>query len=245
MSGGGAKARGTRKGRTAAGSDVTPAADSPETRRAIIAACLDMNATGLNQGTSGNISVRVEGGMLVTPSGVPYRAMEPEQIVFVDADGAAHGDLAPSSEWRMHRDIYLSRAEAGAVVHTHSIYATAVSCMRRDVPAFHYMIAACGGADLRCARYETFGTAELSAAMLEALAGRRACLLANHGQIAFGPTLDKAMWLAREVETLAHQYAAARLLGEPPVLDDAEMARVLDRFATYGQQPGERRRGKG
>lgn len=218
---------------------------SAESRRAIIAACLDMNASGLNQGTSGNVSVRVAGGMLVTPSGVPYREMRPDQIVFVDAEGTSHGGMVPSSEWRMHHDIYRSRAEAGAVVHTHSIYATALSCLRLDVPAFHYMIAACGGTDLRCARYETFGTAELSAAMLEALDGRRACLLANHGQIAFGPTLDRAMWLAREVETLAHQYATARLLGEPPVLDGTEMARVLDRFATYGQQTGELQRDSG
>ena len=207
-----------------------------DARRAIIDACLDMNATGLNQGTSGNISVRTRGGMLVTPSGVPYEAMTPDQIVFVKNSGEAEGAWRPSSEWRMHLDIYLSRAEAGAVVHTHSIHATAVSCARLDVPAFHYMVAACGGPSLRCASYETFGTAALSRAMLLALKDRRACLLANHGQIAFGADLARAMWLAREVETLAHQFVAVRALGEPVLLDGAEMERVLERFRTYGQE---------
>jgi L-fuculose-phosphate aldolase len=206
---------------------------------AILAACRAMNASGLNQGTSGNVSVRRGDGMLITPSGVPYDATTPEMMVPVDAGGAPSGPLVPSSEWRMHLDIYRARPEAGAVVHVHSPYATALSCHRRGIPAFHYMIAAGGGADLRCADYATFGTQALSDAMLAALEGRRACLLANHGQIAFGPTLEKALWLAGEVETLARQYLLARTLGEPVRLDEAEIARVLDLFAGYGQQPAD------
>ncbi len=137
----------------------------------------------------------------------------------------------------MHLDIYHARTEAGAVVHTHSPHATALSCLRRGIPAFHYMVAAAGGRDLRCASYATFGTQALSDAMLAALDGRRACLLANHGQIAFGKTVDKALWLAGEVEALARQYASAASLGEPILLDDAEMDRVLQLFEDYGRQP--------
>lgn len=214
-----------------------PINDTPALRRSIIDACLQMNADGINQGTSGNISARVEGGMLITPSGVPYKATTPDMIVFVGEDGSAAGDWLPSSEWRMHLDIYRMRPEAGAVVHTHSPHATALSCLRRDIPAFHYMVAAAGGRDLRCAPYATFGTQALSDAMLAALDGRRACLLANHGQIAFGRTVDKALWLAGEVEALAHQYAIAARLGDPILLDDPEMDRVLQLFEDYGKQP--------
>ncbi|MCF3934618.1 class II aldolase/adducin family protein [Acuticoccus sp. M5D2P5] len=206
-------------------------------RREIIAACLEMNATGLNQGTSGNVSARIKGGMLITPSGVPYAEMEPEQIVMVKADGTYSGDWRPSSEWRMHRDIYVQRSEAVAVVHVHSTHATALSCLRQPIPAFHYMVAVAGGTDVRCARYAQFGTQALSDAMLEALDGRSACLLGNHGQIAFGPSIAKALWLAGEIEALAHQYVVARGLGAPVILDDQEMRRVLDAFKDYGRQP--------
>ena len=205
--------------------------------QAIIDACRAMNASGLNQGTSGNVSVRRGDGMLVTPSGVPYDATTPDMLVEVGADGAHRGPLRPSSEWRMHLAIYAARPEAGAVVHVHSPYAAALSCHRRGIPAFHYMVAAAGGPDIRCADYATFGTGALSDAMMAALEGRRACLLANHGQIAFGPTLDKALWLAGEVETLARQYLLALGLGAPVELDGAEMDRVLALFATYGQPP--------
>ncbi|WAJ26124.1 class II aldolase/adducin family protein [Antarcticirhabdus aurantiaca] len=211
--------------------------DDRALREAIIRICLRMNAEGINQGTSGNVSARVEGGMLVTPSGVPYEAMTPDAIVFVAEDGSWSGGWRPSSEWRMHLDIYNNRPEAGAVVHTHSPHATALSCLRRGIPAFHYMVAAAGGRDLACARYETFGTQALSEAMLTALEGRRACLLANHGQIAFGASLDKALWLAGEVEAMARQYILACSLGEPVILDDAEMTRVLALFDDYGKQP--------
>ncbi len=206
-------------------------------RNAILSTCRAMNASGLNQGTSGNVSVRDGDGMLITPSGVPYDDTTPDMIAPVDMDGVAEGPLKPSSEWRMHMDIYRARPEAQAVVHVHSPYATALSCHRRGVPAFHYMVAVAGGSDIRCADYATFGTQDLSDAMLAALEGRSACLLSNHGQIAFGPTLDKALWLAGEVETLARQYILARELGEPVTLDEAEMARVLALFADYGKQP--------
>jgi len=211
-------------------------ADDLTRRQAVIDTCLAMNASGLNQGTSGNVSLRDGAGFLVTPSGVAYDAMRPEQVVRVDLQGGYWGDWLPSSEWRMHRDIYLGRDEAGAVVHVHSTHATAFSCLRRDLPAFHYMIAVAGGESLRCADYATFGSQDLSDAMLEAMAGRTACLLANHGQICFGPTLDKALWLAGEVEALCHQYYVACQMGDPALLGEDEMARVLELFAGYGRQ---------
>lgn len=206
-------------------------------RRDIIQTCLRMNAEGLNQGTSGNVSARVPEGMLITPSGVPYQDMKPGQIVTMGLDGSFLGGWRPSSEWRMHLDVYRARAEAAAVVHTHSAYATALSTHRKGIPAFHYMVAVAGGADIRCAPYATFGTQALSDAMLSALEDRRACLLANHGQIAFGPTLEKAYGLAVEVETLARQYLIAFELGEPVQLDRREMAEVIDLFRNYGSQP--------
>ncbi|MEM7644421.1 MAG: class II aldolase/adducin family protein [Pseudomonadota bacterium] len=206
------------------------------TREAILATCRAMNASGLNQGTSGNVSTRDGGGMLITPSGVPYGDTTPDMIVPVAADGTATGRWNPSSEWRMHLDIYRARPEAQAVVHVHSPYATALSCHRRGIGAFHYMVAVAGGTDIRCADYATFGTQALSDAMLAALEGRTACLLANHGQITFGPTLEKALWLAGEVETLARQYILARALGEPVSLDAAQMAEVVCAFRTYGKQ---------
>ena len=205
-------------------------------RAAIVETCLRMNAEGLNQGTSGNVSVRAGQGMLITPSGVPYEDMTPAMVVEVDAEGRAAGPLKPSSEWRMHLDIYRARAEAGAVVHVHSTHATALSCLRQGIPAFHYMVAVAGGDRIACADYATFGTQALSDAMLRALEGRSACLLANHGQIAFGETLAKALWRAGEVEVLARQYAVSRGLGEPAILGPDEMARVLALFATYGRQ---------
>ncbi len=205
-------------------------------REGIIHTCREMNRLGINQGTSGNVSARTPEGFLITPSGVPYDDMRPEQVVAMDLDGGYWGDMLPSSEWRMHLDIFRHRPEAEAVVHTHSTYATALSCLRQGIPAFHYMIGIAGGADLRCSRYATFGTAALSDVMLEALEERSACLLANHGMICFGENLAKALWRAGEVETLAKQYFVARQMGEPVVLDDAEMRRVLARFKTYGKQ---------
>ncbi|PTW57593.1 L-fuculose 1-phosphate aldolase [Breoghania corrubedonensis] len=211
-------------------------------RKAIIATCRAMNASRLNTGTSGNVSARTETGFLVTPSGIPYDDLTPEQIVGMDLDGTYEGDWLPSSEWRMHLDIYRARPEAGAIVHVHSSHAAALSCLRLDIPPFHYMIAVAGGPTLRCADYATFGTAELSRNMIAGLQGRSACLLANHGQIAFGATLTKALWLAGEVEELCHQFflatQMAATMGKPLViLDEPEMARVMEKFTTYGKQP--------
>ncbi len=200
----------------------------------IIATCRQMQAAGINQGTSGNVSVRHGDGLLITPSGVPYDRLEPADIVFVGMDGHAEGDLAPSSEWRFHRDILAAREDIQAIVHAHPIYATSLAIRRQDIPAVHYMIAAAGGPTIRCAPYATYGTEILSAYAVEALEGRLACLLANHGMIACGPTLDRALWLAVEVETLARQYVLALLLGGPAILPDDEIARVVETFKGYG-----------
>lgn len=213
-------------------------------RQSIIDTCLAMNASGLNQGTSGNVSARNEAGFLVTPSGIPYAQMRPEQIVQMDLDGGYLGDTLPSSEWRMHLDIYRAHGHAGAVVHVHSTHAAALSCLRKDIPPFHYMIAVAGGPTLRCADYATFGTRDLSEAMNRALEARSACLLANHGQIAFGANLTKALWLAGEVEELCRQYFIACQAGTPIILDDAEMTKILDKFKTYGKQPKEFKAGE-
>jgi L-fuculose-phosphate aldolase len=201
----------------------------------LLQAARRLDALGLNQGTSGNISARVEGGYLVTPSGQPYDGMAAADIVFVDASGEAHGTRTPSSEWRLHRDIYARHPEADAVVHTHSPYATTLACLRRDIPPFHYEVAFAGGTDIRCAGYATYGTQELSDLALAALEGRRACLLANHGAVAYGPGIDEAAELAQKVEALARVYWQALQAGEPALLDEAEMARVVEKFRNYGR----------
>ena len=205
----------------------------------IIRTCLAMNENGLNTGKAGNVSARNEAGFMISASGVPYDQMKPSDVVQMDLEGGYYGDILPSSEWRMHMDIYRARPEAMAVVHTHAPHATAISCLRKDVPAFHYMIGVTGGATLRCAPYASFGTAELSEAMVEAIEGRNACLLANHGMICFGPSLETALALAVEVEALCQQYILARQLGKPTILDDAEMQDILRRFKTYGKQSSE------
>ena len=208
-------------------------------RSAVIATALAMNAADINRGKSGNVSARLQtaefDGFLVTPTGLPYADTTPNDIVAVGLDGAVRGARLPSSEWRFHRDIYLQRADATAIVHTHSPRATALACMRLPIPAFHYMVAVAGGTDIRCASYATFGTQALSDHALAALDGRRACLLANHGVIALGTTLHHALALAIEVENLAEMYTHALQLGTPVVLDDDEMRLVLEKFASYGQ----------
>lgn len=191
---------------------------------------------GLNPGSSGNLSVRLSGGFLVTPSGLPNDTLQAGQMVAVDMQGRSSGNLKPSSEWRIHRDIYRARPEVHAVVHAHSPYAVSLACLRRDIPSFHYMIAAAGGKDIRCAGYATFGTQALSDNVLAALQDRRACLMANHGLVAVGASLDAALSLAMEVEELCAQYWRASLMGEPVLLDDAEMDEVLERFRHYGQR---------
>jgi len=207
----------------------------PALRREIVAACQDMNRRGINQGTSGNISARVAEGFLITPSGLPYDEMTPADIVLMKPDGSHVGRMKPSSEFRFHTSIMAARPEVGAVVHTHSMFATTLSCLGLEIPAVHYMIAAAGGSNIRCVPYITYGTQELADAALKALEGRNACLLANHGMIVVGPTLKRAMWLAVEVETLAAQYWRALQVGKPNILSDAQVQTVMEKFRTYGQ----------
>jgi len=211
-------------------------ADSAALRTAIVATAREMNALGINRGKSGNVSARIDTGFLITPSALPYAETEPDDIVAVDRDGAATGRRAPSSEWRFHRDIYAARPEVMAIVHTHAPFATTLACLDRGIPAFHYMIAVAGGTDIRCAPYATFGTQELSDHAVQALEGRTACLLAHHGMIAVGDSLESALALAVEVETLAETYWRALQIGEPALFDEREMREVLLRFAAYKRQ---------
>lgn len=211
--------------------------DHSSLRQALIAAARSLRENGLGAGTAGNLSVRVERGYLITPTGVDYEALEPDHIVAMDLRGnPAPGDLKPSSEWRFHQDVYLRRADAGAIVHTHSPWATALACARQDLPAFHYMVAGAGGRRIRCAEYGTFGTQALSERALAALEDRQACLLANHGVLALGAELAAAFKTAQLVEELARQYLLSQLAGAPVLLDDAEMDLNLEKFKDYGQQ---------
>jgi L-fuculose-phosphate aldolase len=206
-------------------------------RAAVISGCQELTRLGLTYGTSGNVSVRRDPqSFFVSPTGMAYHALEPEDVPLVTLDGRWFGRNRPSSEWRFHRDIMAARAETGAIVHAHSRHATALACTGRGIPAFHYMVAVAGGVDIRCAPYRTFGTQELSDAALTALEGRKACLLAHHGIIATGPDLAAALKLAGEVESLAAQYCTALALGDVGLLDEREMSRVLEKFRTYGRQ---------
>ncbi len=219
--------------------------DETALRAAIVATARQMNALGINRGKSGNVSARLRAagfdGYLITPTGLPYDETTADDIVALPLAGdetEARGARRPSSEWRFHRDLYATRPDVGAVVHTHSPFATTLACLDRAIPPFHYMVAVAGGSDIRCAPYATFGTQELSDHAMAALAGRRACLLSHHGMIAVGKTLRAALALAVEVETLAEIYWRASQIGEPSLLPDAEMNRVIARFASYGQ-PGQ------
>ncbi len=209
-----------------------------ELRERMVETCRQMNATGINQGTAGNLSARCGKGFLITPSSLPYDTMTPEDLVEMDFAGTYSG-RRPSSEWRFHRDILQNRTDIEVVLHCHSVYATTMACHHREIPAFHYMVGIAGGTTIRCSEYATFGTQELSDTALSALGGRLACLLGQHGQISLGKSLDSALWMATEVETLARLYFQALLLGDPPILSDAEMKRVIDqmRRMSYGQGP--------
>jgi L-fuculose-phosphate aldolase len=205
-------------------------------REGIVAAVRALTARGLNRGTAGNVSARWGEVFLATPTGLDGDEMQPGDIVPMAMDGSWQGPRKPSSEWRFHRDLYAARPEAGAVVHAHAPFATALACLRADIPPFHYMIARFGGATVRCADYATFGTQALSDAALAALEGRCACLLANHGMLVFGRDLRQALDLAVEFESLCEQYWRALQVGRPVLLSDAEMETVLEKFRTYGQQ---------
>ena len=195
-----------------------------------------MAASGLNKGTAGNASVRCAGGLLITPSGRPYEDCRPEDMALMTMDGSWQGPFSPSSEWRIHRDILAARPEAGAVLHAHSPFATALACHRRGIPAFHYMIARFGGDTVRCADYALFGSQALSDAALLAMLDRKACLLANHGLLVAGRDLDEALALAIELEELCEQYWRTCQLGTPVLLSPDEMAAVGEKFSSYGQQ---------
>lgn len=203
---------------------------------AVLATARAMNASGINRGTAGNVSARAPGGFVITPTGMAYDRCDADDMTFVAMDGTPQGRRKPSSEWRFHRDIYAARPEAGAVIHTHSSFATSLACQGLVIPAFHYMVARFGGVDVRCADYATFGTQALSEAVVAALAERCACLMAHHGMLVFGRDLDDALAKAVELETLSEQYWRVLQLGAPRVLGDAEMSVVIGKFASYGQQ---------
>ena len=205
-----------------------------EKRQAVIEFCRALNSTGLNQGTSGNISIRHKDGMLISPTSRPYSSLEPEDIVFVDAEANPTGKYEPSSEWRFHKDILDSRRDVNAVVHAHPTYCTTLAIMGMRIPAIHYMLAVFGGPTIRCAPYEIYGSDALSKAALAALEGRKACLLAHHGMISVGSSIEQAFWLAGELEALARQYHGCLVLGEPPLLTDQQIQDVINKINGYG-----------
>jgi L-fuculose-phosphate aldolase len=203
-------------------------------REQLLAITLKLNELGLNRGTSGNASVRDGDGFLVTPTGLAAEQMMPGDMVRMHFDGDHEGEREPSSEWRFHRDILAARPEIGAVIHTHSMFATTLACLHREIPPFHYMIAVAGGDSIRCAPYALFGSQALSDAALAALEDRRACLLANHGMIALGRDLDQALAVAVEIETLCEQYWRVLQAGEPKLLTPEQMSEVMEQFKGYG-----------
>ena len=211
--------------------------DHTSLREAVIAAARSLHKHQLGVGTAGNVSARIEQGYLITPTGMDYEKLSSADIVTMDMHGnRAESDLKPSSEWRFHQDIYAARGDVNAIVHTHSPCATALACTRQDLPAFHYMVAGAGGSSIRCAEYATYGTQQLSDNALTALAGRQACLLANHGVIALGMDVDSAFKMAQLVEELAKHYLFSRMAGTPVLLDEAEMNVNLEKFKDYGKQ---------
>ena len=196
-----------------------------------------LNTENLSALRSGNISIRHEDGFLITPSGVKYSSLKYKDIVFVSLDGKfEEKKMKPSSEWRFHKDIYLNKKEANAIVHAHSTHATAVSTHGKSIPAFHYMVALAGGNDIKCADYATFGTEELSQNIIKALENRKACLMSNHGQVAFEKNLNKAFELAQEIENICQQYINALKIGKPKILSDDEMIKILEQIKNYKKE---------
>lgn len=211
--------------------------DEPDLRRSLVETCRATQRKGLVKGTSGNVSARIENGFLISPTGIPYENLQPEQIVRMRWDGTIEGCMTPSSEWRFHRDILKQRSDLNAIVHTHSMHATAVSILGREIPPIHYRIAAVGGPTIRCAGYATFGTQALADLAVVALEGRRACLLAHHGVIAAHSSLNGALNIAELVEELATLYLLCLPMGTPPQLSAEAITEVIERHKTYGQQP--------
>lgn len=207
--------------------------NSGDLREQLLTTARAMNGQGLNQGTSGNVSVREGAGFLITPSALAYDQCWPEDLVWLDMDGSAQGKRRPSSEWRMHRDIYHHFPQAGAILHAHSSYCTTLACLERSIPAFHYMVAMAGGDSIRCTPYALFGSQQLSDVAVAGLQDRSATLLGHHGMICYAANLEQVLALAIEVEALARMYLQALQVGEPPILSAANMAEVLERFAAY------------
>jgi L-fuculose-phosphate aldolase len=214
--------------------------DTTATRRSIMDGCLWMQQVGLNQGTSGNISVRVDGGMLITPSAVPYADMTPDMIVKLPLDKAPTPDQNPSTEWQFHQAVLCGRPDANAIVHAHPAHATAVAIQRRSIPAVHYMVAAFGGVDVPCTDYALFGSADLSQMVADAMRNRDGCLMANHGALTSGDTLERALWRMLELETLARVMLLAEQSGTPVILSDSDISDTLASFAGYGLRGGEK-----
>jgi L-fuculose-phosphate aldolase len=209
--------------------------DTPALREAAVAAVRQLDALGMNRGSTGNLSVRIGEGMLITPTGMGAEDLRPQDLVWLGWDGTQRGDWRPSSEWHFHQAIYCARPDLQAVLHTHSTHAAALACLRRELPAFHYMVAVAGGDSVPCVPYHLFGTEALSQAVAGAFASRDACLMANHGLVAGGGTLAKAMKVLQEIESLCEVYLKALAVGEPAVLSKAEMAAVIAKFASYGK----------
>ena len=211
-------------------------------RAEIVAAYQELSREGMNKGASGNVSARFGDHMLITPSGIPSAQMSPDQVAKIaidDVSGAWEGPCKPSSEWRFHRGILASREDAGAVVHTHSPFATILSILRKPIPAVHYMMAAFGSTEIKCSDYTTYGTDELSKMVLTAMEGSAGCLMANHGMVVAGPNMTRTMWLAGELELLASQYYHSMLVGDPHILSAADIAKTTESFSNYGPQESE------
>jgi len=204
-------------------------------REQLVAAMERLDARGLNRGSTGNLSHRLGAGMLITPTGMGADDLRPQDLVWLGDDGTLSGDWQPSSEWHFHQAVYRARPDLQAIVHTHSVHATALACLERPLPAFHYMVAVAGGDSVPCTPYHTFGTAELSVAVAEALRDRQACLMAHHGLVAAGTSLAQAMKVAIEIESLCEVYLKALAVGEPAVLGAAQMAEVIAKFRSYGK----------
>ena len=204
-------------------------------RDAVVAAVQQLDALGMNRGSTGNVSARHQEGMLITPTGMGADGLRAQDLVWLGFDGSVRGDWQPSSEWHFHRAAYLARPDLQAVVHTHSTHAAALSCLRRELPAFHYMVAVAGGDNVPCVPYHLFGTEALSVAVARAFADRQACLMANHGLVAAGATVAQAMKVVQEIESLCEVYLKALAVGEPHILSTQEMTVVIDKFRSYGR----------
>lgn len=214
--------------------------DTPAIRQSIIDGCLWMQSAGLNQGTSGNISVRVDDGMLITPSAVPYGDMTPAMIVKLPLHGPPNPDQNPSTEWQFHQSVLQTRPDADAVVHAHPVHATAIATQRRAIPAIHYMVAAFGGTDIPCCGYALFGSDALSKMVADAVVSRHGCLMANHGALTLGDTLERALWRMQELETLARVMLLAEASGTPTILSDADISDTLASFHNYGMRAAQK-----